>query len=123
VFPTYRESERPRCPFCGEPFERPPREVPREQGDFYRFLCSCGAVGALDVTGHNLGDALMETIAFAYGNDWELALAMEADEDYDIKYIDCYHPGDHRVLAGHSVCKTGMAAFVFVKQKSRKHLH
>ncbi|MBW2170816.1 MAG: hypothetical protein JRF69_02355 [Deltaproteobacteria bacterium] len=123
MFPTYRESERPRCPFCGEPFERPPREVPREQGDFYRFLCSCGAVGALDVTGHNLGDALMETIAFAYGNDWELALAMEADEDYDIKYIDCYHPGDHRVLAGHSVCKTGMAAFVFVKQKSRKHLH
>jgi len=123
VFPSYRESERPRCPFCGEPFERPPHELLKEQGDFYKFSCSCGAVAALDVTGHNLGDALMETIAFAYGNDWELALAMEADKDYDIKYIDCYHHGDHRVLAGHSAYKTGLAALVFVKPKSHKHLH
>ena len=81
------------------------------------------AVAALDATGHNLGDALMETIVFAYGNDWEVALAMEADEDYDIKYIDCYHYGDHRVLAGHSAYKTGLAALVFVKLKGLKQLH
>ena len=123
MFPKYREEERPRCPFCGEPFERPPGEAPAQGGDFYKWLCSCGAVGALDVTGHNLGEALMEAIAFAYGNDWELALSMEADQDYDIKYVDCYHHGDHRVLAGHSSYKTGLAAIVFVKLKSLRHLH
>jgi hypothetical protein len=123
VFPTHREEEKPRCPFCGDPFERPPQEAPAKGGDFYKWLCSCGAAAALDVTGHNLGDALMEAIAFAYGNDWELALSMEADKDYDIKYVDCYHHGDHRVLAGHSSYKTGLAAIVFIKLKSLRHLH
>jgi hypothetical protein len=65
----------------------------------------------------------MEAIAFAYGDDWETALAMEADTDYEVRYLDCYHPGDHRVLGGHRTYKTGMAAFVFVKLKNPKHLH
>jgi hypothetical protein len=87
-------------------------------------LCPCGAVGAFDATGHNLGDALMEAIVFAYDNDWELALAMEAGKDYEIKYVDCYNHGDHRVLGGNRMSyKTGLAAFVFVKIKSLRHLH
>ncbi len=123
MFPAYRESEKPRCPFCGEPFGRPPDVDPKSEGDFYKWLCSCGAVGAYDATGHNLGDALMETIAFAYDDDWDAALAMEADKDYEVRYVDCYHPGDHRVLAGSTTYKTGLAALVFVKLKSLRHLH
>jgi hypothetical protein len=66
----------------------------------------------------------MEAIAFAYGNDWELALAMEADEDYEIKHVDCYNHADHRVLGGSRMSyKTGLAAVVFVKLKSLRHLH
>jgi hypothetical protein len=65
----------------------------------------------------------MEAIVFAYGDDWETALAMEADKDYEIRYLDRYHPGDHRVLGGGRTYKTGMAAFVFVKLKSLRHLH
>ena len=123
MFPPYRESERPRCPFCGEPFGRPSEADPGREGDFYKWLCACGAVGGYDVTGHNLGDALMETIAFAYGDDWEMALAMEADKDYEVRYLDCYHRGDHRVLAGRRAYGTGLAAFVFVKVKTLRHLH
>jgi len=82
----------------------------------------CGAVAADDATGHNLGDALMEATAFAYGDDWETALAMEEDEDFEIRYLDCYHRGDHRVLGGGRTYGTGLAAFVFVKVKSLKHL-
>lgn len=123
LFPAYREEERPRCPFCAQPFGRPLEVDPKVEGDFYKWLCSCGAVGAYDVTGHNLGDALMEAIVFAYGDDWETALAMEADKDYEVRYVDCYHPGDHRVLGGGRTYKTGMAAFVFVRIKSLRHLH
>ena len=120
---AYRETERPRCPFCGEPFGRPPEVDPKRKGDFYKWLCPCGAVGAYDATGHNLGDALMETIAFAYGDDWEKAVAMEVDEDYEIRYLDCYHPGDHRIIGGRMAYRAGLAGFVFVKIKSLKHLH
>lgn len=87
------------------------------------WVCPCGAVGAYDATGHNLGDALMEAIAFAYNDDWEKALSMEPEKDYEIKYLDGYRRSDHRVLAGGMVYKSGLAAFVFVKLKSPKHLH
>ena len=64
----------------------------------------------------------MEAIAFAYDDDWEKALAMEADKDYEIKYLDSYHAGDHRVLGGKTY-KSGLGAFVFVKLKNLKFLH
>jgi len=122
LFPTYRASERPRCPFCGEAFGRPPEVDPKREGDFYKWPCPCGAVGAYDATGHNLGDALMEAIAFACDDDWERALDMEADKDYEIKYLDGYHHSDHRVLVGGMAYKSGLAAFVFVKLKTTKRL-
>ena len=123
MFPIYRESEKPRCPFCGQPFGRPPEVNPKREGDFYKWLCQCGAIGAYDTTGHNLGDALMEAIAFAYDDDWDKALSMEADQDYEIRYVDCYRAGEHRVLGGDRTYGSGLAAFVFVKLKSSKHLH
>ena len=120
MFPTYRESERPRCPFCEEPFGRPSEAGPRSEGDFYKWLCSCGAIGAYDASGHNLGDALMEAIVFACDDDWDKALSIEPEKDYEIKYLDCYHSGDHRVLRSGRTYKTGLAAFVFVKLKVAK---
>jgi len=65
----------------------------------------------------------METIAFAYDDNWEKALAMEPDKDYEIRYLDGYRAGEHRVLWGGTTYKSGLGAFVFVKLKSSKHLH
>ncbi len=123
MFPMYRESERPRCPFCEKPFGRPPEVNPKLEGDFYTWPCSCGAVGAYDATGHNLGDALMEAIAFAFDDDLEKALAAEPEKDYEVRYIDCYHLRDHRVSEGSRTYKTGLAAFVFVKLKTTEPIH
>lgn len=123
MFPVYRESEKPRCPFCGHPFGRPPKAIPKDEGDFYKWTCPCGAVGAYDVTGHNLGDALVEAIAFACDDDWKKAMDMEADQDYEIRYVDSYHASEHRVLGGCMAYKSGLAAFVFVKLKNPRHLH
>lgn len=120
MFPAYRESERPRCPFCGQPFGKPSEVDPKHEGDFCRLFCACGAVGAYDATGHNLGDALMEAIAFACEDDWEKALDMEADKDYEIRYLDNYLAGEHRVMGGRMNPKSGLAAFVFVKFKNPK---
>ena len=123
LFPTYRESEKPRCPFCGQPFGRPPEVNPKREGDFYKWLCQCGAIGAYDTTGHNLGDALMEAIAFAYDDNWEKAMAMEPDKDYEIRYLDGYRAGEHRVLGGGKAYKSGLGAFVFVKVRAPKNVH
>jgi hypothetical protein len=89
------------------------------------WLCSCAAVGAYDATGHNLGDALMEAMAFACDDDWEKALSMEPQNDYEIRYLDGYRASEHRVLGGGGrvIPKSGLGAFVFVKLKAPKHAH
>ncbi len=110
-----RESERPRCPFCGQPFGRPGEVDPKSETDFYKWLCSCGAVGVYDVTGNNLGEALLEAIAFACDGDWEKVFAMEAEKDYEVRYLNGYSAREHRVLRVRTSYKSGLAAFVFVK--------
>ena len=65
----------------------------------------------------------METIAFAYDDDWEKALDMEVDKDYEIRHLDGYLAGEHRVLGGGKTYKSGLGAFVFVKVKVSKVLH
>jgi hypothetical protein len=65
----------------------------------------------------------MEAVVHAYGDDWDVALSMAEGEDYDIRYIDNYHPADHRVMGGRLAYRSGMAALVFVKLKSLRHLH
>ena len=115
LFPTYRDPERPRCPFCGQAFGRPPGVNPKQEGDFYKYTCPCGAIGAFDSAGHNLGAALMEAIVFAYNEDWEKAMAAEPDKDYEIRYIDGYHEREHRVLGGGVRYKSSLGGFVFIK--------
>jgi hypothetical protein len=65
----------------------------------------------------------MEAIAFAYDDDWEKALAMEPEKDFEIRYLDNYRPGEHRVAGGPLAYRSGLAAFVFVKLKAPKHAH
>ena len=113
-----RESEIPRCPFCHQAFGRPPAKLPRSQGDFFKWACSCEAIGVYDSTGSNLGEALMEGLVLASGDDWDKALAMEADQDYSIKHLEGYNPFEHRVLGGKWTYKTGRGAFIFIKLQS-----
>ena len=65
----------------------------------------------------------MEAIAFAYDDDWEKALSMDSDKDYEIRYLDGYRAGEHRVLEGGKTYKSGLGAFVFVKVNASKVIH
>ena len=55
--------EKPGCPFCSSLLERPGEG---HAGDMPAGSCSCGAVYVCDVTGHNLGAALVELIEAKY---------------------------------------------------------
>jgi hypothetical protein len=59
----------------------------------------------------------MEAIVFACDDDWDKALSMEPEKDYEIRYLDSYRASEHRVLGGggRATPKSGLAAFVFVK--------
>jgi hypothetical protein len=99
-----RESEIPRCPFCQQAF-----------GDFFKWTCSCEAIGVYDSTGNNLGEAMMEGLVLASRDDWDKALSLEEDQDYSIKHLEGYNPFEHRVLGGKWTYKTGRGAFIFIK--------
>jgi hypothetical protein len=64
----------------------------------------------------------MEAIVFACDDDWDQALSMEPEKDYEIRYLDSYRASEHRVLGGGGrvIPKSGLAAFVFVKLKVAK---
>ncbi len=76
----------PRCPFCRELFRRP-RDIETELGYFLGGLCSCGAVYACDPTGRNLGEAFVDALTYACGEDWSLAWSLSPDEDYEQRIL------------------------------------
>lgn len=90
--------DKPSCPFCGvliakpkELFIRMPIEMPVGQ-------CSCGAVYACDVTGHNLGTAMIEALIVACNGDWDLAFNLLPEEDYLEKQVEHYDIETHLIV-------------------------
>ena len=62
--------------------------------------CSCGAVYACDVTGHNLGSAMIEALVYACGGDWDCAWDLTPDQDYLDKQVKNYDFETHRIIHG-----------------------
>jgi len=67
--------------------------------EFNMGRCQCGAVYACDVTGHNVGAAMVEALLFACGGDWDLAWQLEPDKDYIENRIENYNEKEHKVVA------------------------
>lgn len=88
---------KPTCPFCGMLVQRP-REVPTREMPL--GVCSCGAVYACDVTGHNLGTAMIEALVHACSGDWDCAWELTPDEDYLDKQLKHYDLETHHVIHG-----------------------
>ncbi len=94
----------PVCPFCSQKLPRPRRVEPTRLGDFDFGVCQCGAVFVHDVTGHNLGAAMVEALGFACDNDWDLAWNLLPGEDYKDALIEGYDFDRHVVFPhGHDV--------------------
>ncbi|MEW5734679.1 MAG: hypothetical protein AB1921_07475 [Thermodesulfobacteriota bacterium] len=110
--PTGR-SAKPSCPFCGAPVPRP-QFFSLQGGEYHKAACSCKAFIGYDAVGTHLGAALWETLVAACGGDEERALSLE-EKDYEVRYMDGYHPEHHRIKPGSSRPGSGAAAFVFIR--------
>ena len=88
---------RPKCPFCGMAIDKP-RDLSTSTMPVGR--CTCGAVYALDVTGHNLGSAMIEALVYACGGDWDCAMSLTSDEDYVDDQVYNYDDQTHRIVRG-----------------------
>jgi len=89
--------EEPRCPFCTEILPRPRELEPRRLGDFEYGVCKCGAVFVHDVTGHNLGAAMVEALGFACDDDWDMAWDLAPEDDYLDALIERYDSRSHMI--------------------------
>jgi len=97
------DSLKPLCPFCDEPLQRPRDVEPKRLGDFGYGRCDqCGAVFVHDVTGFNLGAALVEALGFACNDNWDMAWDLMPDDDYQDCLIEHYDEATHRIYpSGH----------------------
>lgn len=81
---------KPTCPFCEAPIERPREHQVHRLTEMPVGSCSCGAVYAFDVTGHNLGVAFSEALVFSCNMDWDLAWDLLPGEDYQEELVQNY---------------------------------
>jgi hypothetical protein len=85
------------CPFCRA-------EVPRPEeldGLWYEFdggeCPQCGASFAVDPTARNGGAVLMQALVQACGGDWDKALSLATDMDFEEAYLTHYDSLSHRL--------------------------
>lgn len=90
--------KRPECPFCGQVIERPMEVPPYHAGQVPVGTCVCGAVYACDVTGKNLGQALLEALAYACNFDFELATELKEGSDYNESLLEHYDLVSHLIV-------------------------
>jgi HEAT repeat protein len=90
--------EKPSCPFCGRLIERPKELTTRMPTEMPVGACACGAVYACDVTGHNLGAAMIEALVFACDGEWDLAWDLLPEDDYLEKQVSNYDDETHLIV-------------------------
>jgi hypothetical protein len=90
--------EMPSCPFCGLLIERPKELATRMPTEMPVGACPCGAVYACDVTGHNLGSAMIEALVFGCNGNWDLAWDLLPEEDYLEEQIENYDHETHHIV-------------------------
>lgn len=76
-----------RCPFCEEPVGALQEITARFGNTFSGGTCSCGAVFVYDGSGHNLGEAYVDALAYACGNDYDKAWSLVPDKDYEVREL------------------------------------
>lgn len=90
--------KRPWCPFCGQKVGKASDAIQRKMNEFPVGRCECGAVYSCDVTGHNIGSAMVETLVFACEDNWDLAWELMPEDDYLTGRIENYDEMSHQVV-------------------------
>ena len=91
---------KPSCPFCGLLIDPPKELETRIPHEMPVGRCSCGAVYAFDVTGHNLGIAMIDALVFGCNGEWDLAWDLIPEEDYLEKWVENYDIETHLIVPG-----------------------
>lgn len=91
------------CPFCGLSIEKPRDLTTRRPKEMPVGVCSCGAVYAFDVTGHNLGAAFIEALVMAANFDWDLAWGLTPQDDYLERIVENYDEETNLIVPGGSL--------------------
>jgi hypothetical protein len=68
--------------------------------DFKGGLCRCGASFAHDPTARNGGAALLQALVQACEGDWDEALSLAPEVDYDEGFVGRYNDRSHRLEGG-----------------------
>lgn len=86
----------PLCPFCNSLISKP-TFLPIGYSDYQAGLCKCGAVYVVDETGFSRGAVFLEALLIACHGDWDLALDLIPDEDYQEIWLENYDPLTHTI--------------------------
>ncbi|MGI6655948.1 MAG: DVU0298 family protein [Desulfobulbus sp.] len=89
---------KPWCPFCGMDVGRPTESPQRKMREFATGTCECGAVYVSEVTGHNIGAAMVECLVTACHGNGELAWDLLPEDDYLDGIVEDYDEITHQVV-------------------------
>lgn len=107
-----------RCPFCRELLTFP-ETIETETGGFIGGRCPCGAVFACDPTGHNVGEAYLDALTHACGEDWGLFYSLGAGDDYEEAVFN-YDLRTHRLWAVRDARRDYAGKIIFVRIKRNR---
>ena len=88
----------PRCPFCNSVIQRP--DISMENEEFPIGRCECGATYCCDITGHNLGSAMLELLSYNFKGEMDKIYEVESGKDYEDSILKNYDPLTHKIIPG-----------------------
>lgn len=109
----YKEA---RCPFCNMPVQMP-LTIRTEFGEIIGGSCDCGAVYTCDLTGHNMGEALLDALVYACDNDWDRVFNIDSD-DYSEAVFN-YDINTHRIWNIRDIRRDQGGKIIFIRIKKR----
>jgi len=100
------------CPFCSRPLD-PPGEIKSRFGSsFEGGRCECGAVYVFDSTGHSLGEAYIDALGLACGDDMDNAWSLIPDKDYTV--LELGYDRRRNKLGGEPKLRKNSPVFLFL---------
>ncbi len=91
-----------------------PENVKTDSGDFLGGKCACGAVFACDPTGHNVGQAYLDALIYASGDDWEKLDSLVSGSDYSEAVFN-YDIRTHRLTEIEDIRRNFSGKIIFVR--------
>ncbi len=107
------KDEMTRCPFCKAAL-RIPAKIETVTGYFIGGRCDCGAVYACDPSGHNVGEAYLDALSYACGEDLDKVYSLDSDKDYSEAVFD-YDLNSHKMREIRDIRRDFSGKIIFIK--------